>query len=64
MMLESLIRFSVRNRAVVLILTLFLVGAAIYQALQLPIDAVPDITNKQVVINALAPGLAAQEVER
>jgi cobalt-zinc-cadmium resistance protein CzcA len=63
-MLESLIRFSVRNRAVVLILTLFLVGAAIYQALQLPIDAVPDITNKQVVINALAPGLAAQEVER
>jgi cobalt-zinc-cadmium resistance protein CzcA len=63
-MLESLIRFSVRNRAVVLILTLFLVGAAIYQSLQLPIDAVPDITNKQVVINALAPGLAAQEVER
>ncbi len=63
-MLESLIRFSVRNRAVVLVLTLFLVGVAVYQALQLPIDAVPDITNKQVVINALAPGLGAQEVER
>lgn len=63
-MLEQIIRFSVRNRAVVLILTLFMVGAAIYDALQLPIDAVPDITNKQVVINALAPGLAAQEVER
>lgn len=63
-MLESLIRFSVRNRAIVLVLTLFLVGAAVYQATQLPIDAVPDITTKQVVINALAPGLAAQEVER
>ena len=63
-MLESIIRFSVKNRAIVLVLTVFLVGAAVYQATQLPIDAVPDITNKQVVINALAPGLAAQEVER
>jgi len=63
-MLEPIIRFSVRNRAIVLVLTLFLVGVAVYQATQLPIDAVPDITNKQVVINALAPGLAAQEVER
>lgn len=63
-MLEAIIRFSVRNRAIVLVLTVLLVGAAVYQALQLPIDAVPDITNKQVVINALAPGLGAQEVER
>ncbi|MDM7460862.1 MAG: CusA/CzcA family heavy metal efflux RND transporter [bacterium] len=63
-MLEHIIRFSVKNRAIVLVLTAFLVGAAVYQATQLPIDAVPDITNKQVVINALAPGLAAQEVER
>lgn len=63
-MLEHIIRFSVKNRAIVLVLTVFLVGAAVYQATQLPIDAVPDITNKQVVINALAPGLAAQEVER
>ncbi|GIV07432.1 MAG: hypothetical protein KatS3mg017_0634 [Fimbriimonadales bacterium] len=63
-MIEHLIRFSVRNRAIVLVLTLFFVGVAVYQATQLPIDAVPDITNKQVVINALAPGLGAQEVER
>lgn len=63
-MIEHLIRFSVRNRAIVLVLTLFFVGIAVYQATQLPIDAVPDITNKQVVINALAPGLGAQEVER
>lgn len=63
-MIESLIRFSIRQRAVVLVLTLFFVGVAIYQAIELPIDAVPDITNKQVVINAIAPGLSADEVER
>ncbi len=63
-MLETIVRFSIRQRAVVLILTLFFAGFAVYQALQLPIDAVPDITNKQVVINAIAPGLSAQEVER
>ncbi|GIV12621.1 MAG: cation efflux system protein [Fimbriimonadales bacterium] len=63
-MLEAIVRFSIRQRAVVLILTLFFAGFAVYQAFLLPIDAVPDITNKQVVINAIAPGLSAQEVER
>ncbi|GBC93530.1 Cobalt-zinc-cadmium resistance protein CzcA [bacterium HR15] len=63
-MLETIVRFSLKNRAVVLVLTVFLIGVAMYHALQLPIDAVPDITNKQVVINTLAPGLGAQEVER
>ena len=34
------------------------IGAGVYSALQLPIDAVPDITNKQVQINTVAPALA------
>lgn len=63
-MLDSIVRFCIRNRIIVLTLTLFAAGTAIYQATQLPIDAVPDITNKQVVINVQAPGLSAQEVER
>ncbi|MCS6829039.1 MAG: CusA/CzcA family heavy metal efflux RND transporter [bacterium] len=63
-MLESLVRFSIQNRIIVLMLALFAIGGAIYQATQLPVDAVPDITNKQVVINVMAPGLSAQEVER
>lgn len=63
-MLESIVCFSIKNRTIVLVLALFAAGMAIYQGTQLPVDAVPDITNKQVVINVQAPGLGAQEVER
>lgn len=63
-MLEAVIRFAIRQRVVVFALALVLIGVALYQATQLPIDAVPDITSRQVVINAIAPGLSPEEVER
>lgn len=63
-MLDKIIRFSVRNKLVVGILTLILAGAGIYSLLRLPVDAVPDITNNQVQIITQSPSLAAQEVER
>jgi cobalt-zinc-cadmium resistance protein CzcA len=63
-MIESLIRFSLRNRSFILILAALLVGVGLWSAIQLPIDAVPDITNKQVQINAVAPALGPEEVER
>jgi cobalt-zinc-cadmium resistance protein CzcA len=62
-MINNLIRFSIANRFFVVLATLFLVAAGVYSALQLPIDAVPDVTNKQVQINTVAPGLAPQEIE-
>ena len=63
-MIESILRFSIRQRIFVLIAAILLIGIGVYNAILLPIDAVPDITNKQVQINSVAPALGAEEVER
>jgi len=63
-MVNRIIRFSIENRIVVLIATALLIVAGVWSALHLPIDAVPDVTNKQVQINTAAPALAPEEVER
>jgi cobalt-zinc-cadmium resistance protein CzcA len=63
-MIERLIDFSIRNRALV-ILGVLLVGALGLRAAQeLPIDAVPDVTNVQVQILTTAPALGPLEVEK
>ena len=62
-MINNLIKFSVFNRGVVLVLTLLLVFAGFYSFQHLPIDAVPDITNNQVQINTVVDGLAPEEIE-
>lgn len=64
MIINALMRFSIRNRFLVVILGLILIVAGVYNAYHLPIDAVPDITNRQVQINVKAPALAPTEVER
>ena len=63
-MITTLIRFSIRNRFLVVLLAMALMVAGVYNALLLPIDAVPDVTNKQVQINTVAPALAPAEMER
>ncbi|NOY70175.1 MAG: efflux RND transporter permease subunit [Deltaproteobacteria bacterium] len=63
-MLDRIINFSLDNRFLVIVLTLFLLGYGAYVTLNLPVDAFPDVTNVQVVINTEAPGLAAEEVEQ
>jgi cobalt-zinc-cadmium resistance protein CzcA len=63
-MVNRLIHLSIQHRHFVLVLTLFLIGAGIWSAMGLPIDAVPDVTTKQVQINTAAPALAPAEVER
>jgi cobalt-zinc-cadmium resistance protein CzcA len=63
-MIDRIIEFSVRNKLIVGLLVLLMVVAGIYSAAQLPVDAVPDITNNQVLIITVSPSLAAPEVER
>ncbi|MEQ1732749.1 MAG: CusA/CzcA family heavy metal efflux RND transporter [Bacteroidia bacterium] len=63
-MLNSIISFSIRNKLVIALGTLALVLWGTYAVTQLPIDALPDITNNQVQIITVSPSLAAQEVER
>jgi cobalt-zinc-cadmium resistance protein CzcA len=63
-MLESILQFSVKNRWFVLIITALVAAFGAYSLRQLPIDAVPDITNNQVQINTIAPSLSPFEVEK
>lgn len=63
-MIRSLIEFSLRQRLLILALTLLLAIAGVYVGVSLPIDAFPDLTNNQVNIVTEAPGMAAAEVEQ
>ena len=63
-MFEWLIRFSVRHKGIVGILTLALVAWGVVSFIHLPFDSTPDITNNQVQVIATAPALGAQEVEQ
>ncbi|MDZ7845669.1 MAG: efflux RND transporter permease subunit [Owenweeksia sp.] len=63
-MFQKIISFSVHNRGIVLLFVAFLIGAGIYSMRQLPLDAVPDITNNQVQVVTTSPSLAPEEVER
>ena len=62
-MIERIIYFSIKNKIIVGLCIAALIGWGTYSITKLPIDAVPDITNNQVQVIAVAPSLAAQEVE-
>ncbi len=63
-MLTKIIEFSLVNRGLILVLTFLMAGAGLYSALNLPIDAVPDMTNVQVQVVTDAGSLSPVEVER
>jgi cobalt-zinc-cadmium resistance protein CzcA len=63
-MINAIIRFAVKQRLLVLLMVGFMIGAGIYSFQRLPIDAVPDVTNVQVMVLTSAPALAPLEVER
>jgi cobalt-zinc-cadmium resistance protein CzcA len=63
-MIERILAFSVRRRWLVLLLTIAAAAAGAWSLNRLPIDAVPDITNVQVQINAFAPALSPLEIEK
>lgn len=63
-MFDKIIQFSIRNKLFIGILTIMLIAWGAWSLTQLPIDAVPDITNNQVQVITQAPSLGAQEVEQ
>ncbi len=63
-MLDKIIQFSIKNKFIILLFTLVLVAWGSYSIKQLPLDALPDVTNNQVQIITTAPTLASQEVEQ
>jgi Cu(I)/Ag(I) efflux system membrane protein CusA/SilA len=62
-MLNRIIEWSVRNVFLVLLATLFIVAAGIYAVLKTPVDAIPDLSDVQVIIYTDYPGQAPQVVE-
>ncbi len=63
-MLTKIIELSLVNRGLVIIATLLMAAAGLYSAFNLPIDAVPDMTNVQVQVVTKAGSLSPVEVER
>lgn len=63
-MLNGIISFSIKNKLVMGLFLLGLIAWGSYSVTQLPIDAVPDITNNQVLVITSAPSLGAPDVER
>lgn len=63
-MLTKIIEFSVKNKLIIALLVLGLIGIGSYQVSKLPIDAVPDITNNQVQVITIAPSFGATDIER
>jgi Cu(I)/Ag(I) efflux system membrane protein CusA/SilA len=62
-MLASLIRWSIQNRFLVLMATALLAALGIHAALSTPLDALPDLSDTQVIIRTEFPGQAPQVVE-
>jgi heavy metal efflux system protein len=62
-MINQIITFSIKNKFIIGLFLLVLIGWGTYSLTRLPIDAIPDITNNQVQVISLAPSLAVQEVE-
>ncbi|MDD7885422.1 CusA/CzcA family heavy metal efflux RND transporter [Flavivirga sp. 57AJ16] len=63
-MINKLIKFSIHNKFVIGLFTLALIIGGIYSVKQVPVDAVPDITNNQVQIITQAPNLGTEDIEQ
>ncbi len=63
-MLDHILRFALKQKMLMILAGVVLMGAGVFAWQKLPIDAFPDVTNVQVMILAEAPGLAPSEVER
>ncbi|MFZ4547604.1 MAG: efflux RND transporter permease subunit, partial [Bacteroidales bacterium] len=63
-MLEKIIDFSIRNKLIVILLTLTIAAFGIYAIIRIPVGAVPDITNNQVQVITTSGNLSTQEIEQ
>ena len=63
-MLSKIIRFSIKNKLIVLLLTFFIVFFGIYSLTQISIGAVPDVTNNQVQVITTSQNLSTQDIEQ
>jgi copper/silver efflux system protein len=62
-MIAKIIELSVKNKFIVILATLFVIAAGIYSIIRTPLDAIPDLSDVQVIIFTEYPGQAPQVVE-
>ena len=62
-MIEAIIRWAVGNRMFVVLATLMIVGGGLYSLKNTPLDAIPDLSDVQVIIKTSYPGQAPQVIE-
>ena len=62
-MINAIIRASLENRALVLLLTLMLAAVGVHSVLRTPVDALPDLSDVQVIVRTPFPGQAPRVVE-
>ena len=62
-MIEKIIELSIKNKFLVILATIFIIIAGIYAAIKTPLDAIPDLSDVQVIIFTEYPGQAPQVVE-
>jgi len=63
-MLEKIIQYSIHHKLIVLLFTLGVIGFGTYSLFNIPIGAVPDVTNNQVQVITTSRNLATQDVEK
>ncbi len=63
-MIDQLLQLAIARRGLVMVFALALAALGLYNYTRLPIDAVPDITNVQVIVNVPAPGYTPLEAEQ
>ncbi len=63
-MLDRIIKFSISHKLIILLFTIFIVGFGIYSLSQIPIGAVPDVTNNQVQVITTSQNLSTQDMEQ
>ncbi len=62
-MIEKIIELSIKNKFLVILGTVFIIVAGVYAMLKIPLDAIPDLSDVQVIIFTEYPGQAPQVVE-
>jgi cobalt-zinc-cadmium resistance protein CzcA len=63
-MINGIISFSIKNKALIWLLTIGLIIGGFYSMTRVPLDAVPDITNNQVLVITTAPNLGTEDIEQ
>ena len=62
--MEGMIRFSVRNRLIIILMIIVIAVAGVMAFMKLPVEAFPDVLNEVVQVITLAPGQSAEDVEK